>query len=73
MIVLMSGRAQKKSAILNRMALPPEYLNLLAEMKAHCERCATIANRIIETGIGDPQLDVENAKGLRNNNNSLLS
>jgi len=44
------------------MALPPEYLALLAEMKAQHERCAAIANRIMESGIGDPQLLVENAK-----------
>src|SRR2546422_318203 len=41
---------------------PPEYLQLLAEMKAQYERCAAIAARIMETGVGDPQLYMENAR-----------
>ena len=44
------------------MALPPAYLELLAEMKAQHERYAAIANRILDSGIGDTQLLVEDAK-----------
>jgi hypothetical protein len=44
------------------MALPPEYLEVLAEIRVQYEKCSDIAGRILDTGIGDPQLDVENEK-----------
>jgi hypothetical protein len=44
------------------MPLPPEYLQLLTEMKAQHEKCSAITEHIMNTGIGDPQLYVENEK-----------
>jgi hypothetical protein len=44
------------------MPLPPEYLDLLTEMKAQYERCTAIANHITEIGVVDPQLETENAR-----------